>query len=1018
MSSRRSISSAIRSAFRKGKQAVTRAAKPSVFEPELLENRQLFAALVYPSTTVATTGIEMWSGTYVFTVTYKSDLKVARNTLDGRDIQVIAPDGSSRAAKLHTINYPGDNKRLIVRYKISAPGGVWDAADNGVYRVFVNKGQVRDLLGNPTRLKQIGTFEVSVPAFPSDLGNNGAPSHTITASSFGAIPDDDIDDTDAIQAAIDSLPTSNGTPMVTAPIGGIVLLAGGEYTLSRALMLKSCVILRGQGNQTILRNTSTDSNSAAITLYSPFSGVSNVGVQVQTLRLITDKAEGINATCDVIDLRLDSLTISSGGIAIDLHGHDIYQATLNNITVENPGSSALYLNVGRNNSAINRISGFTVKGAARVGFDSSQALIELSGHSSLGDITIQDIGASVLPLYIHGFVGSVRNMSIQTSAANLDRSRLMLLEDAVIQFDRIDGVSSSRQIVLVDTPEISVGILGVSAGSTAASSLSIDNTSHLTATNLYSPNGVGTISRSRMVYRKYFNSSSTAVPFGPSTVSRDRAPASTRIVNVFDFGARPNDGIDDTAAIQAAIDSLPIGSGIPGQGGDVGGLVVFSGGVFNTSAPIRLPSGVWLQGQGFGTSIHNETTGSTGEAVRLMGRNGFNIGAGITNLAIYTRFCDAIAADPAITNGVIDLRLYNIDLSAGRMGIDLRNVKTYHARFDTILIREPGSTGLWLGDAAGYSSDNEVIGLQVSGSVRPDYEINTAQVVLIGETRLESSWIELYGASDLPFYASGSISIRGLWNESHPAFLPDDLAMWFDNCTKVEIDKISQIQDGFKLRFTKSTGVTIGYLDAGANTVALKEVLDLDTVSRVRIDAVYMIHDAGMLDDPRLSIGGVYNKNSGLYVDTQLALTGTNLVADPNMSNVGSQVGNGWRVTFGDSFGDIQGSYTVEQTANGPRLKIVITSNPFNRHVSIEPRLNIPASAYGKRVIARYRVDGPDGTICWGERVEYQYASRVTGSLTAAASPRALSAGTAFIMILPPTVGTFYVSNVGVIIND
>ena len=69
------------------------------------------------------------------------------------------------------------------------------------------------------------------------------------------------------------------------------------------------------------------------------------------------------------------------------------------------------------------------------------------------------------------------------------------------------------------------------------------------------------------------------------------------------------------------------------------------------------------------------------------------------------------------------------------------------------------------------------------------------------------------------------------------------------------------------------------------------------------------------------------------------------------------------------------GYYSVEQTASGTRLKVVVTSDPNNRGVRIDTRLLVTRGDHGLQPILRYRVDGPNSLIGWGEEFTYQYAA-------------------------------------------
>src|SRR5678815_1186714 len=69
-------------------------------------------------------------------------------------------------------------------------------------------------------------------------------------------------------------------------------------------------------------------------------------------------------------------------------------------------------------------------------------------------------------------------------------------------------------------------------------------------------------------------------------------------VNAKAFGAVPDDRRDDTAAIQAAIDSLPV----PNHDGAKGGVVFIPRGTYNVTS-LRLPPAVQLVGEGEATFL-------------------------------------------------------------------------------------------------------------------------------------------------------------------------------------------------------------------------------------------------------------------------------------------------------------------------------------------------------------------------------------------------------------------------------
>ena len=52
--------------------------------------------------------------------------------------------------------------RVIAQYKLAAPGGSWEASDDGIYTVSVLPDQVRDFAGNATTARSAGTLTVAI----------------------------------------------------------------------------------------------------------------------------------------------------------------------------------------------------------------------------------------------------------------------------------------------------------------------------------------------------------------------------------------------------------------------------------------------------------------------------------------------------------------------------------------------------------------------------------------------------------------------------------------------------------------------------------------------------------------------------------------------------------------------------------------------------------------------------------------------------------------------------------------
>ena len=88
---------------------------------------------------------------------------------------------------------PSDTRLTVVNYLLTAPGGTWDASDNGTYAILVVNNQVTDTSGNGIDAEPIGTFSVDLPSTltiePSDAdkaeGNSSTTLFTFTVTRKG-----------------------------------------------------------------------------------------------------------------------------------------------------------------------------------------------------------------------------------------------------------------------------------------------------------------------------------------------------------------------------------------------------------------------------------------------------------------------------------------------------------------------------------------------------------------------------------------------------------------------------------------------------------------------------------------------------------------------------------------------------------------------------------------------------------------------------------------------------------------
>jgi hypothetical protein len=132
-------------------------------------------------------------------------------------------------------------------------------------------------------------------------------------------------------------------------------------------------------------------------------------------------------------------------------------------------------------------------------------------------------------------------------------------------------------------------------------------------------------------------------------------------------------------------------------------------------------------------------------------------------------------------------------------------------------------------------------------------------------------------------------------------------------------------------------------------------------------------------------------------------MNGTNLLAGISS----------WTIQWGDPLGAVIGTASIEQTAQGPRLKITVTSNPNNRPVQITVNATVPNSAIGKPAAASWRCDTTADAIVWTRNYGAAFEGRFRGSATVAPMPGVLQGNDQILVLLSNfTSGTAYVSNI------
>lgn len=106
---------------------------------------------------------------FSFTVSYSDNVAIARNSIDSNDITVTSANGFSQVAVLDNVSNSQNGTPLVATYRINAPGGSWDNADNSTYTISMRSNQVADVNNNFVPAGVLGSFNVSIPNNSSNL---------------------------------------------------------------------------------------------------------------------------------------------------------------------------------------------------------------------------------------------------------------------------------------------------------------------------------------------------------------------------------------------------------------------------------------------------------------------------------------------------------------------------------------------------------------------------------------------------------------------------------------------------------------------------------------------------------------------------------------------------------------------------------------------------------------------------------------------------------------------------------
>ncbi len=280
-----------------------------------------------PTASISVGNVTTPGASHAIVIRYADDFGIDTSRIGIDDISVT---GQSGALQVGGVDISGSGTSVTATYTVNAPGGIWDAADNGVYGVILKAGQVFDTSQNAVR-SDATSFTVNVAA-PDNNGptaslsaaNVNAPggaSTTVTAvyTDDKRVDASSIDTSDIVvqgpagtlQVTSVDVSNSGGTTTavytVAAPGGAWNATHNGPYTVT----LQSDAVRDNKGNPAAPTSTTFSVNATVVDNQAPTASIAAADVTTgggvtQTVSVTYSDNIGI----DLTSIGTDDLTIA------------------------------------------------------------------------------------------------------------------------------------------------------------------------------------------------------------------------------------------------------------------------------------------------------------------------------------------------------------------------------------------------------------------------------------------------------------------------------------------------------------------------------------------------------------------------------------------------------------------------------------------------------------------------------------------------------------------------------------
>ncbi|MFO7030954.1 adhesin, partial [Limnospira fusiformis CCALA 023] len=507
---------------------------------------------------------------YAFTVSYSDDWEIQESTLDDADIRVIGPLGVQQLASLVRVYGEDNGNTRNATYQIAPSGGVWDVSDGGTYTVIMEPNAVSDVVGNFVPTATLGSFTIDFGAnttqnivFPADAG-------VVDVRDYGAIPNDGIDDTAAIQQAINENAGQNR----------IIYFPNGVYDVSGQITYP------GSQKRNILQGESRDRTIIRLQ--------DNLGFDTAVIDTGNPPAQRFRNS--IRDLTVDVGQGNPDAIAINFIANN--QGTLNNVRiVSRDGQGAIGLDL-----ATDENGPLLVKDVEVVGFD-----VGIRTWNPTATQTLE--GVKLVNQNVYGWQNFNQTLFVRdlesTNAVPVIWNMPNGSSDFTIMDANLTGVgAAATQPAIYNQKGMYVNNINTSGYQLA---IRQDDNGR---GNLSQPDGYVAEWMAHGGFNTLFDAPNQA--FELEVLPTPLVPWDDLSVWVspLAFGGLPNDGIDDTLAIQAAIDS--------------------------GASTVYLPNGVWNIGGNL--QLRNNLQRFIGTEATILGSGTITVADGSADVVSVERF--------------------------------------------------------------------------------------------------------------------------------------------------------------------------------------------------------------------------------------------------------------------------------------------------------------------------------------------------------------------------------------------